>query len=431
MKNNKKLKVIIAIVIILIIIIGVVLGIVLNNSSLYIENGNYKIAKVMKNNDMYEYKNNWKFDSADLNGVFVIKYNPEKHTLIASNQLGSNQYGDILKEFKDEFKEKTIKGDFILNEEKNGILTYQNGCIPFINKENNTFGVINNKLGIEYSFKEGEKVIDINDNISYLEPEMQIFLTRDASEKNKSELEKILKNNPKIKKIEFVSKEDAINIMKEKTKDKINSNSLDNVSFPESYIVYFYNENDLKSERDKIINIDLSYVKNITDKTQTLSHPAAKILLEIFVNDYVIKDKNGMYYFATNDITNISSGKIMDLEYLDEKYLDIYVARNSNKELQGYIVQKQNGKYSFLDKYREAVTKEYKFMNFVEVNSENYIVCSNSNIKTDEDIKKANFEVFDVNGNSNKIDKNNFIALLKLKQTNYSNKNSLEYALFR
>ena len=431
MKNNKKLKVIIAIVIILIIIIGVVFGIVLNNSSLYIENGNYKIAKVMKNNDMYEYKNNWKFDSADLNGVFVIKYNPEKHLLIASNQLGSNQYGDILKEFEDEFKEKTIKGDFILNEEKNGILTYQNGCIPFFNKEDDTFGVINNKLGIEYIFKEGEKVIDINNNTSYLEPAMQIFLIRDASEKDKSELEKILKNNPKIKKNEFVSKEEATNIMKERFKDRINS--LDNVSFSESYVVYFNNENDLKSERDKIINMDLSYVKKITDKTQTLSNPVAKILLETFVNDYVIKDKNGMYYFATNDITNISTGKIMDLEYLDEKYLDIYVARSSNKELQGYIVQKQNGKYSFLDKYREAVTKEYKFMNFVEVNYENYIVCSNSNIKTEEDIKNANFEVFDLKGNLMKINADilNVRGLLKLKQTNYSDKNSLEYILFK
>lgn len=64
-------------------------------------------------------------------------------------------------------------------------------------------------------------------------------------------------------------------------------------------------------------------------------------------------------------------------------------------------------------------------MNFVEINSENYIICSNSNIKTEENINDADFVIFDLEGNSKKIEKSNFIKLLKLKQ-----KNSFEYKLF-
>lgn len=70
-------------------------------------------------------------------------------------------------------------------------------------------------------------------------------------------------------------------------------------------------------------------------------------------------------------------------------------------------------------------------MNFIEVNSENYIVCSNSNIKTEEDIKNANLEVYDLKGNLMKSDIDNVRGLLKLKQTNYNDKNTLEYTLFK
>ena len=63
----------------------------------------------------------------------------------------------------------------------------------------------------------------------------------------------------------------------------------------------------------------------------------------------------------------------------------------------------------FLNKFREEVIKEYEFMNFVEINSENYIICSNFNIKTEENINDANFEIFDLDGNSKKIEKSNFI----------------------
>lgn len=427
MKNNKKLKVIITIVIILVIIIGVVLGIILNNSSNYIENGSYKIANISKQNDIYEYKNNWKLNSADLNGVLTIKYNPEKHILMLSNKLSSNQYNDILKEIGNDLKERPIKGDFILNEEKNGILTYSNGFIPYINSNNNTFGIIDSRVGYNVELEKGKKAIDIIP--TSLQPVVQIFLHNDTTEKEKQQLEEQIKKLSGVKKITFKSKKDALKTMQERFKDKadlLKKFEGKNNIFSESYIITLNDNADIKSVENEIKNMNLEFIKQIT--TSSLNQ-ASMMYQELFGFDLVIKDSNNRYSFATSDMTKtLSTG---ELNYIDDTYSDIYVARNNMKELQGYIVEKENNKKVFMDKYREAVTKEYKFMNFVEVNSENYIVCSNSNIKTDEDIKNANFEVFDVNGNSKKIDKNNFIELLKLKQTNYSDKNSLEYTLFK
>ena len=427
MKNNKKLKVIITIVIILVIIIGVVLGIILYNSSNYIENGSYKIANISKQNDIYEYKNNWKLNSADLNGVLTIKYNPEKHILMLSNKLSSNQYNDILKEIGNDLKERPIKGDFILNEEKNGILTYSNGFIPYINSNNNTFGIIDSRVGYNVELEKGKKAIDIIP--TSLQPVVQIFLHNDTTEKEKQQLEEQIKKLSGVIKITFKSKKDALETMQERFKDKadlLKGFEGENNIFPESYIITLNDNADIKSVENEIKNMNLECIKQIT--TSSLDQ-ASMIYQELFGFDLVIKDSNNRYSFATSDMTKtLSTG---ELNYIDDTYSDIYVARNNMNELQGYIVEKENNKKVFLDKYREAVTKEYKFINFVEVNSENYIVCSNSNIKTDEDIKNANFEVFDVNGNSKKIDKNNFIELLKLKQTNYSDKNSLEYTLFK
>lgn len=427
MKNNKKLKVIITIVIILVIIIGVVLGIILNNSSNYIENGSYKIANISKQNDIYEYKNNWKLNSVDLNGVLTIKYNPEKHILMLSNKLNSNQYNDILNEIGNDLKEKSIKGDLILNEEKNGILTYCNGFIPYINSNNNTFGIIDSRVGYNVELEKGKKAIDIIP--TSLQPGAQIFLRTDTTEKEKQQLEEQIKKLSGVKKITFKSKEDALKTMQERFKEKsdlLKGFEGENNIFSESYIITLNDNADIKSVEKEIENMNLKCIKRIT--TSSLNQ-ASMMYQELFGFDLVIKDSNNRYSFATSDMTKtLSTG---ELNYIDDTYSDIYVARNNMKELQGYIVEKENNKKVFLDKYREAVTKEYKFINFVEVNSENYIVCSNSNIKTDEDIKNANFEVFDVNGNSKKIDKNNFIELLKLKQTNYSDKNSLEYTLFK
>ena len=427
MKNNNKLKVIITIVIILVIIIGVVLGIILYNSSNYIENGSYKIANISKQNDIYEYKNNWKLNSADLNGVLTIKYNPEKHILMLSNKFSNNQYNDILKEIGNDLKERPIKGDFILNEEKNGILTYSNGFIPYINSNNNTFGIIDSRVGYNVELEKGKKAIDIIP--TSLQPVVQIFLHNDTTEKEKQQLEEQIKKLSGVIKITFKSKKDALETMQERFKDKadlLKGFEGENNIFPESYIITLNDNADIKSVENEIKNMNLECIKQIT--TSSLDQ-ASMIYQELFGFDLVIKDSNNRYSFATSDMTKtLSTG---ELNYIDDTYSDIYVARNNMNELQGYIVEKENNKKVFLDKYREAVTKEYKFINFVEVNSENYIVCSNSNIKTDEDIKNANFEVFDVNGNSKKIDKNNFIELLKLKQTNYSDKNSLEYTLFK
>lgn len=421
MKNNKKIKIIIAIVIILIIIIGVVLGMVLNNSSFYIENSNYKIAKISKQNDVYQYTNNWKLETVELGGSLTIKYNAEKHTIDRENQINSKQYKDFAK------SNTQISGDLILNENKDGILTYCNGFIPYIDSKNNTFGIIDSRVGYNLELEKGKKALDIMPNS--LQPGAQIFLRDDTTEKEKQQLEEQIKKLSGVIKITFKSKEDALKTMQEKFKDKadlLKGFEGENNIFSESYVITLNENTDIESVEQEIKNMNLKCIKRIT--TSDLNQEST-IYQELFGFDLVIKDNN-RYSFATSDILQLlSSGKLNYLE--EDTYLDIYIARNKMKELQGYIVEKENNKKVFLDKYREVVTKEYKFMNYVEVNSENYIVCSNSNIKTEEDIKNANLEVFDLKGNLMKIDTANVIELLKLKQTNYSDKNSLEYTLFK
>ena len=421
MKNNKKIKIIIAIVIILIIIIGVVLGMVLNNSSFYIENSNYKIAKISKQNDVYQYTNNWKLETVELGGSLTIKYNAEKHTIDRENQINSKQYKDFAK------SNTQISGDLILNENKDGILTYCNGFIPYIDSKNNTFGIIDSRVGYNLELEKGKKALDIMPNS--VQPGAQIFLRDDTTEKEKQQLEEQIKKLSGVIKITFKSKEDALKTMQEKFKDKadlLKGFEGENNIFSESYVITLNENADIESVEKEIKNMNLKCIKRIT--TSDLNQEST-IYQELFGFDLVIKDNN-RYSFATSDILQLlSSGKLNYLE--EDTYLDIYIARNNMKELQGYIVEKENNKKVFLDKYREVVTKEYKFMNFVEVNSENYIVCSNSNIKTEEDIKNANLEVFDLKGNLMKIDTANVIELLKLKQTNYSDKNSLEYTLFK
>lgn len=421
MKNNMKLKVIIAIIIILIIIIGVIIGIVSNNSSCYIENSNYKIAKISKRNDLYEYTNNWELETFELGGSLTIKYNAEKHTIDRENQINTKLYDDFAK------SNMQINGDLILNENKDGILIYCNGSIPYINSQNNTFGIIDSRVGYNMELEKGKKALDIIP--TSLQPEVQIFLNIYTTEKEKQQLEEQIKQLSGVKKITFKSKEDALKIMKEKFKDKadfLKGYEGENNIFSESYVITLNDNSDEKNIEKEIKNMDLECVKKIT--TNSLNQESM-MYQELLRFDLVIKDNNNKYSFATIDMFQIFSSK--KINYFEDTYLDIYIVRDNMKELQGYIVENENNKKVFLNKYREALTKEYNFMNFVEVNSEKYIVCSNSNIKTEEDIKNADFEVFDVDGNSKAIDKNDFVELLKLKQKNYSDKNSLEYVLFK
>lgn len=424
MKNNKKLKVIIAIIIILIIIIGVVIGIVSNNSSIYIKDSNYKIAKISKQNDVYQYTNNWKMDTVDYNGTLNIKYNAKSHTIDREIQINSEQYN-----YKDILSDNTsINGDLILNENKDGILTYSNGFIPYINSKNNTFGIINPSAGYKLELGEGKTVLDVIP--TNIQPGLEVFL-RDTNENEKKQLEEQIKKISCVKEVTFKSKEDAFNIMKEKFKDNPSVlNGAEDI-LPESFVIKVEKDEDVDLVVNKIKNN--SNIKKINEGkvSEMYKSPLAKIYKELCMFSMIIKDnENNRVYFAANNITQTSSKNKTEISYSNTTYLDIYVARNNKKELQGFIAEKENNKKVFLNINQESVTKEYKFMNFVEVNSENYIVCSNSNIKTDEDIKNANFEVFDVDGNPKTIDKSDFIELLKLKQTNYSDKNSLEYKLF-
>ena len=192
MDNNKKLRVIIIAIILIIIIIGVILEIILYNSGKYTENSNLKIAEISKQNSVYQYTNKWKMEAVDLQGSFTIKYNEEKHTIDMENKIDSEEYKDILK------NNTTINGDLILNNKKNGFLTYNNEFIPYINSENNSLGIINSKIGYNIELENGKKVLDIFQ--SSLQSEIEIFLFDNTTEKEKKQLEE------KIKKISSVKK---------------------------------------------------------------------------------------------------------------------------------------------------------------------------------------------------------------------------------
>ena len=412
MDNNKKLRVIIIAIILIIIIIGVILEIILYNSGKYTENSNLKIAEISKQNSVYQYTNKWKMEAVDLQGSFTIKYNEEKHTIDMENKIDSEEYKDILK------NNTTINGDLILNNKKNGFLTYNNEFIPYSNSENNSLGIINSKIGYNIELENGKKVLDIFQ--SSLQSEIEIFLFDNTTEKEKKQLEEKIKKISSVKKIIFRSKEDALKVMKERAPDLVEEYDEEydeeNNIFPESYIVTLANNDNVKIVKNEIENMNLSCIKKIT--TSDLSKER-NVYLEMLGFDFVVKENN-KYYFA-----QILPTQNLKINYLEGSYLDIYVARDNNKEIKGFIVEKENNKKVFLNKFREEVIKEYEFMNFVEINSENYIICSNFNIKTEENINDANFEIFDLDGNSKKIEKSNFIKLLKLKQ-----KNSFEYKLF-
>ena len=84
-----------------------------------------------------------------------------------------------------------------------------------------------------------------------------------------------------------------------------------------------------------------------------------------------------------------------------------------------------------MNKSRKELTYEYKFMNFIELDSKCFIICSNSKVKTKADFKNADSIIYDVKGNIVDIKKENFIDLLDLNQGNYNDKNSVEYILFK
>lgn len=196
----------------------------------------------------------------------------------------------------------------------------------------------------------GKKVLDIFQ--SSLQSEIEIFLFDNTTEKEKKQLEEKIKKISSVKKIIFRSKEDALKVMKERAPDLVEEYDEENNIFPESYIVTLANDENVKIAKNEIENINLNCIKKIT--TSDLSKET-KIYLEMLAFDLVVKDNN-KYYFA-----QILPTQNFKINYLEGSYLDIYVARNNNKEIKGFVVEKENNKKVFLNKFREEVIKEYEF----------------------------------------------------------------------
>ena len=246
-----------------------------------VKNSNLKIAEISKQNSVYQYTNKWKMEAVDLQGSFTIKYNEEKHTIDMENKIDSEEYKDILK------NNTTINGDLILNNKKNGFLTYNNEFIPYINSENNSLGIINSKIGYNIELENGKKVLDIFQ--SSLQSEIEIFLFDNTTEKEKKQLEEKIKKISSVKKIIFRSKEDALKVMKERAPDLVEEYDEEydeeNNIFPESYIVTLANNDNVKIVKNEIENMNLSCIKKIT--TSDLSKER-NVYLEIVYNFNVL-----------------------------------------------------------------------------------------------------------------------------------------------
>lgn len=114
---------------------------------------------------------------------------------------------------------------------------------------------------------------NINHIMSELEMQqgMQVFIKDEVSEKGVTELGDKIKALSDVNKVEFVSKEDALNQMKEKVGDKqfLLSGYEENNPFPASYIVTLTDLN--KSEDVKNIIDDFEGVKDIQLRGNTIN----------------------------------------------------------------------------------------------------------------------------------------------------------------
>lgn len=117
----------------------------------------------------------------------------------------------------------------------------------------------------------------IGENVNHMVAEvesqqgMQVFLVKDATEDQIKELGEKIKSIEHVNKVEFVSKEDALNVMKEKLKDKqkVLEGYAQNNPFSASYVVTLTKlekSEEVKTQIEKFDNI-----KNIEMRDKTIS----------------------------------------------------------------------------------------------------------------------------------------------------------------
>ena len=117
----------------------------------------------------------------------------------------------------------------------------------------------------------------IGENVNHIIAEveaqqgMQVFIDKAATEQNEKELEEKIKQIEFVNKVEYRSKEDALNQMKslfKKTPSLAKSYEEDN-PFPASYVVTITNLEKSKEVQDKISTFD--FVTDITTKPETIN----------------------------------------------------------------------------------------------------------------------------------------------------------------
>lgn len=269
--------------------------------------------------------------------------------------------------------------------------------------------------GSNIEFDDNKKVIDIFDaKQQYF---IEVFLlpnsTIEEIDSVKNELIKI----KGIKKITYISKEEALEKMKDDL--KVSNNVLNNLknSLSASFQVFATTFEDAENIEKEIKSKKLKIEKISSNHTAVELYRNTNVILDMIIKD----NTNNKFYFAN---TNIVTKKINNSR---EIYDDIYVVRNTNKELEGFIVTKENNKKVFLDQYKDTITEEYSFMNFVNIDNKPILVCSNSIIEDKNDLENADFVILDIKGSIINIGKNDFIEKIDLEQKNYTDENAIEY----
>lgn len=121
-------------------------------------------------------------------------------------------------------------------------------------------------------FMIGENINSIMEQIESAQG-IQVFINTDVSDEEVEKIGDDLKNISGVNTITFVSKEDALNQMKEKFKDKqyLLTGFEENNIFPASYVITLTDLNETNRVQTEIRNIVGDKLKNITSKDETVS----------------------------------------------------------------------------------------------------------------------------------------------------------------
>ena len=121
-------------------------------------------------------------------------------------------------------------------------------------------------------FMIGENINSIMEQIESAQG-IQVFINTDVSDEEVEKIGDDLKNISGVNTITFVSKEDALNQMKEKFKDKqyLLTGFEENNIFPASYVITLTDLNETNRVQTEIKNIVGDKLKNITSKDETVS----------------------------------------------------------------------------------------------------------------------------------------------------------------